>query len=123
LRFDSSVLTWRRKSKEPVEIGGIGVPAQADLLLLLGSANRDPEVFDDPDTFDIQRPNARNHVSLGFGNHLCLGAPLARLEARVVFEEFSKRFPSLRLVLGQQLHYHANTFFRAPVSLLAEWGV
>jgi cytochrome P450 len=123
LRFDSSVITWRRKSKEPVEIGGIGVPAQADLLLLLGSANRDPEVFDDPDTFDIQRPNARNHVSLGFGNHLCLGAPLARLEARVVFEEFSKRFPSLRLVLGQQLHYHANTFFRAPVSLLAEWGV
>ncbi len=121
LRLDSSVIAWRRKAKEAVEIGAVAVPANADLLLLLGSANRDPEVFDDPDTLNIQRPNARNHVSLGFGNHLCLGAPLARLEARVVFEEFSTRFPSLRLVPGQQLRYHANTFFRAPVSLLAEW--
>ena len=123
LRFDSSVIAWRRKTKEPVEIGAVAVPANADLLLLLGSANRDPEVFDDPDTFNIRRPNARNHVSLGFGNHLCLGAPLARLEARVVFEEFSARFPSLRLVPGQQLRYHPNTFFRAPSSLLAEWDV
>ena len=65
--------------------------------------------------------NARNHVSLGIGNHLCLGAPLARLEARVVFEEFSRRFPSLHLVPGQQLRYQPNTFFRAPVSLLANW--
>jgi cytochrome P450 len=121
LRLDSSVIAWRRKAKEPVEIGGVEIPANADLLLLLGSANRDPQVFDDPDTFDIRRSNARNHVSLGFGNHLCLGAPLARLEARVVFEEFSTRFPSLRLVSGQQLRYHPNTFFRAPVSLLAEW--
>jgi cytochrome P450 len=60
---------------------------------------------------------------LGYGNHLCLGAPLARLEARVVFEEFSARFPSLRLVSGQQLSYHPNTFFRAPRSLLAEWNL
>jgi cytochrome P450 len=121
LRLDSSVIAWRRKTKEPVEIGAVAIPAQADLLLLLGSANRDPAVFDDPDTFNIQRPNARNHVSLGIGNHLCLGAPLARLEARVVFEEFSRRFPSLHLVPGQQLHYQPNTFFRAPVSLLANW--
>jgi cytochrome P450 len=121
LRLDSSVIAWRRKAKEQVEVGTVAVPANADLLLLLGSANRDPEVFDDPDTFNIRRPNARNHVSLGFGNHLCLGAPLARLEARVVFEEFSTRFPSLRLVPGQQLRYHPNIFFRAPVSLLAAW--
>ena len=123
LRYDSSVIAWRRKTKEPVEIGTVAVPGGADLLLLLGSANRDPQIFDNPDTFDIRRPNARNHLSFGYGNHLCLGAPLARLEARVIFEEFSARFPSLRLVPGQEIRYHPNTFFRAPSSLLAQWDI
>jgi len=121
LRMDTSIIAWRRKTKEPVEIGGTLVPANATLLLLLGSANRDPAVFKEPDTFSIHRPNARDHLSFGYGTHYCLGAFLARLEARVVFQEVSLRLPSLRLSAGQEVRFLPNTFFRAPLSLLVEW--
>jgi hypothetical protein len=122
LRMDTSIIAWRRKTKEPVEIAGRRVPANATLLLLLGSANHDPEVFEEPDTFAIRRPNAKDHLSFGYGTHFCLGAFLARLEARVVFEEVSSRLPTLRLVAGQEVRFLPNTFFRAPLSLLVEWN-
>jgi cytochrome P450 len=121
LRFDTSVIAWRRKTTQEVEIGGVPVPADTDLLLLLGSANRDPAVFEDPDRFDIHRRNAKEHLSFGQGVHYCLGAPLARLEARVVLEELSVRLPSLRLVPGQTLRFQPNTSFRGPLALLVEW--
>jgi cytochrome P450 len=121
LRFDSSVIAWRRQTTQAVEIGGVLVPAHANLLLLLGSANRDPAVFADPERFDIHRPNAREHLSFGNGAHFCLGAPLARLEARVVLEDLRARLPSLRLVSGQTLWFQPNTTFRGPLSLLVEW--
>lgn len=122
LRLDSSVIAWRRKTTETVEIGGVAVPEGADLLLLLGSANRDPEVFEDPERFDLHRANAREHLAFGHGPHLCLGAPLARLEARVVLEEFTARFPSLRLVPEQKFRFLPNVSFRGPLSLLVEWS-
>ena len=121
LRLDSSVIAWRRKTTQAVEIGGVTVPADADLLLLLGSANRDPAMFKDPERFDVRRANAREHLAFGHGAHFCLGAPLARLEARVVLEEFVARFPSLRLVPGQTLRFQPNISFRGPLSLLAAW--
>jgi hypothetical protein len=121
LRFDSSVIAWRRKTTQAVEIGGVSVPAEANLLLLLGAANRDPTVFLEPDRFDIHRQNAKEHLSFGHGPHFCLGAPLARLEARVVLEELSARVPSLCVVPGQPLHYLPNVAFRGPLSLLVEW--
>ena len=121
LRFDSSVIAWRRKATQAVEIGSVSVPAEANLLLLLGSANRDPAVFENPDCFDIHRQNAKEHLSFGHGPHFCLGAPLGRLEARVVLEELSARLPSLRVVPGQTLHYLPNVAFRGPLSLLVEW--
>jgi cytochrome P450 len=121
LRFDSSVIAWRRQTTQAVQIASVPVPAGANLLLLLGSANRDPAVFEDPEHFDIYRHNAREHLSLGQGAHFCLGAPLARLEARVVLEELSARLPSLRLVPGQALRFQPNTTFRGPLSLLVEW--
>ena len=123
LRFDSSVIAWRRRTTRVVDIGGVSVPAEANLLLLLGSANRDPEVFPDPDHFDIHRSNAKEHLSFGHGTHLCLGAPLARLEARVVLEELGSRLPSLRLVPDQTLSFLPNFSFRGPRSLLGEWDV
>jgi cytochrome P450 len=122
LRYDSSVFMWRRKTKAPVQVRGVDIPAGANLLLLLGAANRDPDVFPAPDAFDIRRPNARDHLSFGGGNHLCLGAPLARLELRVVFEELSQRLPSLRLAPGQQLVYPSYLAFRGPRALQVEWG-
>jgi cytochrome P450 len=121
LRFDSSVIAWRRRTTEAVEIGDVPVPADANLLLLLGSANHDPAVFEAPDRFDIHRSNAKEHLSLGHGAHYCLGAPLVRLEARVVLEELSTRLPGLRLVPGQRLRFQPNTTFRGPLSLLVEW--
>ena len=121
LRFDSSVITWRHKAKQAVDIGGVSVPAEAKLLLLLGSANRDPAVFADPNRFDIRRPNAREHLSFGYGVHNCLGAPLARLEARVVLEEVSRRLPTLRLAGNTALEFPASISMRGPCSLKVEW--
>jgi len=117
LRYDSPVVIWRRKTKQPVQLRGVNIPAEANLLLLLGSANRDANVFADPETFDILRPNAREHLSFGLGNHMCLGAPLARLEARVVLEELSRRRPDLQLIPDQTLTFHPNIAFRGPSSL------
>ncbi len=121
LRFDSSVNMWRRKTKVPIRVRDVHIPAEANLLLLIGAANRDPEVFENPDRFDIRRANARDHLSFGIGNHFCLGAPLARLEARVVSEELTRRLPSLRLTPDQQLSFPAYIAFRGPRGLLVEW--
>ena len=121
LRYDPSNTMWRRQTKVPTRIRDIDVPAGANLMLVIAAANRDPEVFEEPDRLDIRRANARNHLSFGIGNHLCLGAPLARLEARVVFEELTQRRPSLRLVPDQPLTFHPNIAFRGPTSLHVEW--
>ena len=117
LRFDASVMMWRRRTKQAVRIRDVDVPSDANVLLLVGSANRDEDVFADSETFDIRRPNAHEHLAFGLGNHLCLGAPLARLEARVVFEELTVRRPDLMLEPGQSLTFHPNISFRGPSAL------
>jgi cytochrome P450 len=121
LRLDSSVIAWRRRTTQATEIGGVSVPAGANLLLMLAAANRDPDVFADPDKLDIRRANAREHLSFGNGPHLCLGAPLARLQARVVLEEVSSRLPSLRHAKGVKLAFAPNVSFRGPLSLPVVW--
>jgi cytochrome P450 len=123
LRLDTSVIAWRRRTTQEVGIGGVPIPQGAKLLLLLGAANRDPSVFPNPDRLDIRRPNAREHLSFGAGPHLCLGAPLARLQGKVVLEEVSARLPDLRLVPGVTLEFAPNVSFRGPLSLPVEWGV
>jgi cytochrome P450 len=82
LRFDTSVPAWRRMTTRPVEISGVEVSEEARLFLLLASANRDEEHFDESDVFDIHRENAGEHLAFSQGIHYCLGAPLARLETR-----------------------------------------
>ena len=63
MRLDSSVIAWRRRTTQAVVIGGVSVPADAGLLLMLGAANRDPAIFPDPDRLDIRRANADEHLS------------------------------------------------------------
>jgi len=94
LRFVSPVRNFARTATADTELRGRRIRAGDGVVLFYGSANRDEEVFGaDADRFDIARPSARRHLAFGFGEHLCLGASLARLEARVLFEEFLARWP------------------------------
>jgi cytochrome P450 len=123
LRISAPVFTWKRRTTKPAEVGGVTLPAATNLLLLLGSANHDQRAFPDPDRIDPHRENASRHLSFGLGIHFCLGAPLARLEAKVVLEELCARFPSLRLIDDQEFDFTANTSFRGPSRVLVEWDV
>ena len=117
LRFDSSVNAWRRLALTDVDLGeGVVIPEGSKVLVLLGSGNRDGTEFDNPDRFDIHRDDARRHLSFGKGVHHCLGAPLARLEARVVLEELTRRAPDLQLV-DQELSFPPIISFRGPQEL------
>jgi cytochrome P450 len=89
-----------RMTTEPVRLGGIEIPRREQVLVCLGSANRDPDRFSAPDVLDIRRSNASN-LGFGHGIHYCLGAPLARLEARVAFEVLLSRHPRMRLAVAR----------------------
>ncbi len=86
-----------RLALEDLEIGGVTIPAGSVTYALTNTANRDPEVFPDPDTIDFTR-GARNHVAFGFGPHQCLGQNVARLEINIVLEIALARLPGLRLL-------------------------
>lgn len=75
LRYDTSVIAWRRVTTEPVELGGVTLPQGAKLLLVLGATGRDPGRFADPDRYDVARPDARTHLAFGKGAHFCLVPP------------------------------------------------
>ncbi|GLW35144.1 cytochrome P450 [Actinoplanes regularis] len=96
LRYDPPLHMFVRTAARDVVIGGVTVPAGAEVAALLGAANRDPQVFTDPDVFDIGRdPNP--HLGFGAGLHFCLGAPLARLELRAALTALVARMPELKL--------------------------
>jgi cytochrome P450 len=92
LRFVSPIQHFARRVQHDVELAGRKLRAGHYVVLFYGSANRDEAVFGaDAERFDVTRPNADRHLAFGFGEHLCLGASLARLEARVMFEELLAR--------------------------------
>jgi cytochrome P450 len=121
LRFSPSIVSWRRKALEDTVVGDVEIPAGSNLLLVMGSANRDETNFPSGDTFDIARTNAKEHLSFGYGIHFCLGSPLAKLEFKTVLEELTRLVPNLRLTKNQDFKFALNTSFRAPVALETEW--
>jgi len=98
LRFDAPVLGLFRTTTCPVELHGVAIPAEAKVMLLYAAANRDGDAFADPDDFRLDRPltEARRHLAFGAGVHFCLGAALARLEARHALRAAVSRLPRLR---------------------------
>ena len=101
IRWVTPILNMRRTATTDTELGGETIRTGDELLLMYASANRDERAFDAPDTFDVTRPH-NHHVAFGFGTHFCLGASLARLEIRVMFEELLGRLPELRLAPGAE---------------------
>lgn len=121
LRFDSSIIAWRRITTRPVSVAGVDIPEQAKVLLLLGAANRDPAHFEAPETFDIRRSDVRGHLAFGKGIHYCLGAALGRMEARIALDLLAQRAPGLTMVRDQEFSFPANISFRGPQRLLVDW--
>ena len=116
LRFEGPVAITSRVTEAPREFGGREIPAGQLLITSLHGANRDPEVFEDPDRFDITRKRAP-HVAFGGGAHICIGAPLARLEAKRVFMRLAERFPRLQLAEAGPPKWRALPFFRGIETL------
>jgi cytochrome P450 family 142 subfamily A polypeptide 1 len=112
IRWVSPILNMRRTVTEDHELHGNQLHSGDEVLLMYSSANRDERVFDDPDRFDVTRAH-NHHVAFGFGTHFCLGASLARLELRVMFEELLRRIPDWRLVPGTEPKILPATFTRA----------
>jgi cytochrome P450 len=98
IRWDPPLQLFERWVLENgVEIAGRPVPRGAKVALLFGSANRDPRVFDDPDAFEVGRANAAEHIGFGGGIHVCIGAPLARIELAAALGALVERAPELSL--------------------------
>jgi cytochrome P450 len=123
LRYDGPVergLT--RWASVDVELGGRTIRRGALVVAMLGSANRDPERFADPDAFDLDREDTK-HVAFGRGSHYCLGAPLARLEGEVALATLIRRLPDVRLAVARDaLRWRPVPLFRSLVALPVAWG-
>jgi cytochrome P450 len=120
LRFRSPVQSMFRVTTQDTVVGGTAIPAGSRLAAWIGSANRDGRQFPDPDAFTLERhPN--RHLAFGQGIHFCLGAPLARLEARVALSALLARLPGLSLAPGAPLERIDSTIIFGPRQLPVHW--
>jgi cytochrome P450 len=113
LRLDAPKQRNFRRIKRAHSFGGVDLPADQMIFQLIGSANRDPDVFTNPDRFELERSNARDHLSFGAGMHFCLGAGLARSEATAVLTRLIETAPHLRLS-GRPNTWQERAQFRGP---------
>jgi cytochrome P450 len=111
-----------RITTREVTIAGVTIPAGSKVAVHLPAANTDAERFPDPLRFDIHRANADDHVAFGLGRHFCMGAPLARLEARSALEELYRRIPDIRADLDETLDFVPAVTLRGMRHLAARWG-
>jgi pimeloyl-[acyl-carrier protein] synthase len=115
LRFDPPVQFDGRICLERAEVAGVTIEPGEFVMQLIGAANRDPAVFEDPSRFDITR-NATNHIAFGYGIHFCLGAPLARLEGQIALRSVVQRFPNLHMETNE-LRYKNQITIRGLAEL------
>ena len=120
LRYDGSVSAWRRITTRATTVGAVPIPEGARLLIMQSSANHDERRFEDPDSVDLRRAGATDHLTFGYGAHQCMGKNLARMELQIILEELSRRLPHLHMT-PQTFTYVRNTSFRGPQQLLVEW--
>ena len=122
LRLEAPDQFMPRYVNADTQLGGVDIPAGSLVLLLYASANRDDGVFPDPERFDIQRDNAKQHLSFGKGIHFCLGAPLARMIGRLAFETLLTRLTNIRLAPdARPVEPLESIFNRAPRALPLEF--
>lgn len=121
LRMDGPAQAVWRTAKADVELGGVRIPAGQRLSVVLGSADLDGAVFDSPEDFVLERRNVNQHVAFGRGIHTCVGAGVARLEARVALEVLSSRLPKLRRAADDGLMFAPSAIQRMPKRLYLEW--
>ncbi len=119
LRYESSLVAAYRTALNDTEISGHPVKAGQRVLTLVGAANRDGRKFADPDRFDIAR-GASDHMSFGGGIHFCVGAELARIEARIAFEHLAQTFPTMTVDVDRA-RWRDNFLFRGLIRLDARW--
>ncbi|MHB8467810.1 MAG: cytochrome P450, partial [Acidimicrobiales bacterium] len=113
LRWVTPIKNMSRTVTRDVEVAGETLHEGDQLILMYPSANRDEDVFTDPQRLDVTRdPNP--HLAFGFGPHFCLGASLARLELKVMFSELLARLPDIELVADGPLPYRASNFITGP---------
>ncbi len=115
LRYDFPVQTTFRRVRADCAVNGIELRAGDNIAVVLGGANRNPDIFEEPDRLDVGRANCP-HLSLGRGIHHCLGAPLARLQGRIAFEMLLERFARIDL-LGGRPNYRNDIVLRGLRSL------
>jgi cytochrome P450 len=123
LRYSSPVRGNKRTTTREVTLGGVTIPAGAPVYFSLSAANRDAAEFEDAEAFEVCRANAGEHLAFGKWTHFCLGAVLARLEAKVALEALLDRVPDLRLAPGQEesLPHFYNMIVPVLLGLEVEW--
>lgn len=118
LRMEGPVKSDFRLAKNPTTVGDMDVPAGTIVMILNSAVNRDPERFEDPDTFDIERQNAREHIAFGRGIHACPGGPLARVESRVSITRLLDRLKDIRISEAEHGPADSRTYEYEPTYIL-----
>jgi len=115
LRWTTPFMSMSRTATRDHELRGQQIKEGETVVMMYPPANRDPRYFDDPHTFDVRREFKKGQLAFGFGRHFCLGAPLARLEVRVVLEEVLKRMPDFDL--DGEAVFQRTSFIRGLLEL------
>jgi cytochrome P450 len=119
LRLEPSAASVDRYATREVELGGARIAPRDLVTVSIAAANRDPATFEDPDRFDVRRPNAGRHLAFAAGPHVCLGMHLARLEAQIAIGRLLDRLPGLRL---ERPAAARGLVFRKPPELNVVWA-